>query len=129
MTNSMWLVVASMLATVAGVVVNKIVESITGQQAKNALDKERAKITAEYTQMRKQLQERIGDLEKSIEKLHNDNMAIMRDNIRLELEYRFCKQQFAWIRKCNPKMFESCPNMDVMDVMDAMESAEAANNE
>lgn len=122
MSSSMWLIVASMLATVAGVVVNKVVESITGQQAKNALDKERARINAEYAQMRKQLQERIEELEEKIEKLHAANAEIMRENTKLELEYSLCRQQFAWIRKCNPKMFESCPNMDVIDTMDAVEN-------
>lgn len=118
MSSSMWLIIASMLATVAGVVVNKVVESITGQQAKNALDKERVRINAEYALMRKQLQARIEELEIRIEKLQATNSEIMKENTKLELEYRICKQQFAWIRKCNPKMFESCPNMDVLEEMD-----------
>lgn len=122
MSSSMWLVVASMLATVAGVAVNKVVESITGQQAKNALDKERARINAEYAAMRKQLQERIEELEARIEKLQLDNIAIMKENTKLEFEYRICKQQFAWLHKCNPKLFESCPNMDVLEAVEAVEN-------
>lgn len=115
MSSSLWLVVASMLATVAGVVVQKIVESITGQQAKVALDKERARINAEYAQMRKQLQDRIEELEERIERMHDENIALLKETTKLEMEYKFCKQQFQWLHKCNPKMFESCPNLGLLE--------------
>ena len=115
MSSSMWLIVASMLATVAGVVVNKVVESITGQQAKNALDKERARINAEYAQMRKQLQERIEELEAKLEAMQAENLRLIKETTKLELEYKICRQQFAWLHKCNPKLFESCPNLDLLE--------------
>ena len=115
MSSSMWLIVASMLATVAGVVVNKVVESITGQQAKNALGKERARINAEYAQMRKQLQERIEELEAKLEAMQAENLRLIKETTKLELEYKICRQQFAWLHKCNPKLFESCPNLDLLE--------------
>ena len=115
MSSSMWLIVASMLATVAGVVVNKVVESITGQQAKNTLDKERARINAEYAQMRKQLQERIEELEAKLEAMQAENLRLIKETTKLELEYKICRQQFAWLHMCNPKLFESCPNLDLLE--------------
>lgn len=110
MTSSMWLIVASMLATVAGVVVQKIVESITGQQAKLLLDKERAKIVTENAQMRKHLVEKINLLEEKIERLQEENIALLKDSHKLELDYMYCKKQFDWLQKCNPALFENCPN-------------------
>lgn len=115
MSSSLWLIVASMLATVAGVVVHKIIESIVGQQAKDALDKERARVRSEYTSMRKQLQAKIDELEARVEQLQDENNALLRETSKLEMEYTLCKQQFAWLHKCNPALFANCPNFGFFD--------------
>ena len=109
MPTSMWFIVGSILATIAGVVVQKLIEGITGQQTKAALDKERKKLEDEYASIRIQLQEKTEELEGKVLKLQEENLSLMKESMRLELEQEYCSKQLAWLRQCNPTLFENCP--------------------
>lgn len=115
MTNSIWLIVASMLATVAGVVVQKLVDSITGQRAKDVLDKERKNIEDEYTKIRRDLKDETKALNNEVKLLQVENIALQKECNKLEYRFKFCERQFELLRHYCPQLLEGLPPMDTED--------------